>query len=134
MPLPAQLQGKYQYSVARWNDGAAEVLHQSTNQTAERFVVSADRQTLTIYANRFSLYAIGYSDYVVTGNVVHLPDETSNGTVSANAMFAAPGTKVIITAAPDEGYRVESITVIDSSGKEVAVTPKEDGTYEFTMP
>ena len=53
---------------------------------------------------------------------------TSNGTVSC-ANSATRGTSVPITATPDEGYALKSITVTDVNGNDVAVNNNA-----FTMP
>ena len=39
-----------------------------------------------------------------------------------------------VTATPDAGYTVDTVTVTDGNGKAVAVTKNEDGTYTFTQP
>ena len=39
-----------------------------------------------------------------------------------------------ITPTPDEGYTVDTVIVTGPNGKEVAVTPNEDGTYTFVQP
>ena len=57
-----------------------------------------------------------------------------NGTVIIMPKSAKSGEKVTITAKPDDGYIVSSVTVKDSSGKSISVTDNGDGTYTFTMP
>ena len=59
---------------------------------------------------------------------------TANGTVTITPKSAKSGEKVTITAKPDDGYTVGSVTVTDSNGKSVTVTDNGDGTYSFTMP
>ncbi len=39
-----------------------------------------------------------------------------------------------ITATPDKGYTLESLTVLDKDGKALALTDKGGGRYSFTMP
>ncbi len=56
------------------------------------------------------------------------------GTVTANPAAAKAGAKVTLTATPDEGYAVGTITVTDRFGDAVKVTENADGTYTFTMP
>ena len=58
----------------------------------------------------------------------------NGGKVTASRSRAAAGTTVTLTAAPDEGYRLESLTVTDGNGKNVTLTDKGAGTYTFTMP
>ena len=52
----------------------------------------------------------------------------------AGIAAAKAGAKVTLTATPDEGYAVGTITVTDRFGDAVKVTEQADGTYTFTMP
>ena len=60
--------------------------------------------------------------------------DTENGSVTANPTAAKAGTTVTLTATPDEGYAVGSITVTDRFGDAVKVTEQANGTYTFVMP
>ena len=60
--------------------------------------------------------------------------ETTGGTVTVSPTRASRGRTVTITATPDLGYELESLTVLDSRGNEIALTDKSDGKYTFTMP
>ena len=60
--------------------------------------------------------------------------ETPGGTVTVSPSRASSGRTVTITATPDLGYALESLTVLDSRGNEIALTDKGDGKYTFTMP
>lgn len=60
--------------------------------------------------------------------------ETPGGTVTVSPSRASSGRTVTITATPDLGYELESLTVLDSRGNEIALTDKGDGKYTFTMP
>lgn len=60
--------------------------------------------------------------------------ETTGGTVTVSPTRASSGRTVTITAAPDPGYALESLTVLDSRGNEIALTDKGGGKYTFTMP
>ncbi|MDR3906072.1 MAG: hypothetical protein Q3X66_06460, partial [Evtepia sp.] len=60
--------------------------------------------------------------------------DTANGTVTADPAAAKAGATVTLTATPDEGYAVGTITVTDRFGDAVKVTENADGTYTFTMP
>ena len=70
----------------------------------------------------------GPTTYAVTA-----PD-VENGTVRVSPSRASRGTTVTITVTPDEGYELESLTVLDSRDNEIALTDKGDGKYTFTMP
>ena len=60
--------------------------------------------------------------------------DMENGSVTANPTTAKAGATVTLTATPDEGYAVGTITVTDRFGDAVKVTENADGTYTFTMP
>ena len=60
--------------------------------------------------------------------------ETTGGTVTVSPTRASSGRTVTITATPDLGFALESLTVLDSRGNEIALTDKGDGKYTFTMP
>ena len=61
-------------------------------------------------------------------------EDTDNGEVDANRTKAKAGTKVTITATPDEGYEVGEVVVKTSKGKEIKVTDNGDGEFTFKMP
>ena len=61
-------------------------------------------------------------------------EQPDHGTVTADPAAAKAGAKVTLTATPDEGYAVGTITVTDRFGDAVKVTENADGTYTFTMP
>ena len=57
----------------------------------------------------------------------------AHGTITIAPRQAKPGKRVNIIPKPDKGYEVDTITVLDANGKELAVTEK-NGHYSFTMP
>ena len=60
--------------------------------------------------------------------------ETTGGTVTVSPSRASRGRTVTITATPDTGYELESLTVLDSQGQPLELTNKGNGRYTFTMP
>ena len=71
--------------------------------------------------------------YIPPTYAVTVP-ETPGGTVTVSPSRASSGRTVTITAAPDTGFALESLTVLDSRGNEIALTDKGGGKYTFTMP
>ena len=71
--------------------------------------------------------------YIPPTYAVTTPDP-ANGTVTVSPSRASSGRTVTITATPDLGFALESLTVLDSRGNEIALTDKGDGKYTFTMP
>ena len=61
-------------------------------------------------------------------------DKTENGSVTVSPKSASKGDTVTITVKPDSGYTLETLTAIDSKGKEIQLTDKGEGKYTFTMP
>ncbi len=61
-------------------------------------------------------------------------DKTENGAIAVSPKSASKGDTVTITATPDKGYTLESLTVLDKDGKALALTDKGGGKYTFTMP
>ena len=87
--------------------------------------------TLTISA-RPSSGGSSSGSHTTTYPVASSPSK--NGSVSLNTHGAAKGSTVTVTVKPDDGYKLASLTVRDSSGNPIAVTPKTADTYTFIMP
>ena len=60
--------------------------------------------------------------------------QNENGTVALEPKAAEAGEKVTVKVTPDEGYKLDELTVKDASGKEIELTKNEDGTYSFVQP
>lgn len=59
---------------------------------------------------------------------------SDHGTVSPSRTMAGKGGTVTLTVTPDEGYRLEKLTVKDASGNELKLVDQGEGRYSFTMP
>lgn len=70
----------------------------------------------------------GVSSYKIT------VEDSDHGTVSADRNSANADTTVTLTVTPDEGYRLDSLTVTQQDGKTITLDEEKDGTYTFTMP
>lgn len=57
-----------------------------------------------------------------------------NGSIRFSDTSARPGDTVTLTALPDPGYVLGSLTVVDNTGREVAVKDLGDGKWSFVMP
>ncbi len=60
--------------------------------------------------------------------------EAEHGSVSSNRRSASYGQTVTLTAAPEDGCVLETLTVTTRSGKEIALTDLGGGKYSFRMP
>ncbi len=65
---------------------------------------------------------------------VSAPAKTPNGTVTVSPKNASRGDTVTITAKPDSGYTIGTVTVTDDRGNQLELTDKGDGKYTFVMP
>ena len=96
---------------------------------------------VTISGNQFTMPAqpvtvravFESNPYIPPTYAVTTPDP-ANGTVTVSPSRASSGRTVTITTQPAPGYELESLTVLDSRGSEIALTDQGDGKYTFTMP
>ena len=149
LPLPVELQGKASYSVYRVHDDKAEAMKANPRSNEEGFHV--ENNYMIIYAKKFSTYAIGYAESSGNNNNNNNNQTSGGGGSSAttypptivqpehSSVTVSPknpekGDQVTITPTPDDGYAVDTVIVTDPDGKEVAVTPNDDGTYTFLQP
>ena len=136
------------YAVYRVHNNAAESMKANPGRGEEEFKVEGSY--ITIYAQKFSTYAIGYTESSRNNNnnqtsggggggsstPVYPPsiEEPEHGSVTISPKKPEKGDQVTITPTPDEGYAVDTVIVTDPNGKEVPITPNDDGTYTFAQP
>ena len=65
---------------------------------------------------------------------VSAPSHINGGAVSVTPAVAPKGTTVTITAKPDNGYKLDKLTVTDQSGDRLSLSDNGNGKYTFTMP
>lgn len=85
---------------------------------------------MTIYAKWTAIPSGGG----VTTYAVITPGSVTGGSVSASPSRAGYGSTVTITVTPDEGYKLDELTVTDASGNEIAVRSMGGNRFVFTMP
>jgi len=161
VPLPEELQGKAGYAVYREHGGQVDALPASGS--GERFEVSGGKTVLTIFAQKYSTYAIAWSDAAPGPDIPEQPDvpvvpvqpvrpgggsggshvkasfavtveKPAHGTAVSDRPGAASGDTVTVTVTPDSGYVLNALTVTDSRGNKLTLTSKGGGIYTFTMP
>lgn len=88
-------------------------------------------KAVTVMANWEKNSSGGSSDptYSIT-----LPSRVTGGELKLSRRYAEKGETVTLTAIPDEGYELDTLTVTDSKGKEIELTHKGDNEYTFKMP
>ncbi len=114
-------------SVATVENGTVTAVGRGTATITVTTVDGGFTADCTVTVSRYSTGG-GPTTYAVTA-----PD-AENGTVRVSPSRASRGTTVTITVTPDEGYELESLTVLDSRDNEIPLTDKGDGKYTFTMP
>lgn len=71
--------------------------------------------------------------YTPSTHSITTPSVTG-GKVSVSPSSASSGSIVTVTATPDTGYELASLTVSDSTGKALELTTRGNGQYSFKMP
>ena len=65
---------------------------------------------------------------------VSAPGHITGGVVSVTPTAAAKGAMVTITAKPDNGYKLDKLTVTDQRGNRLSLNDQGNGKYTFIMP
>ena len=113
------------YRFVGWMESGTTV---STN-TNYTFVANSNR-SLTAQFDRISS---GGGDSDPTYSIT-LPSRVTGGELKLSRRYAEKGETVTLTAIPDEGYELDTLTVTDSKGKEIELTHKGGNEYTFKMP
>lgn len=143
---------KQNVQVYRYHNGAAEALTPAVGKSSPvdgTYYLDSANGLIHIFAQKYSLYAIGYTVPAPSGggngggggggggNVstysITIKD-SDHGKVTSSSRNASSGSTITLTATPDEGYRLEEITVTDSSGRKLELTSLGNGKYSFKMP
>ena len=113
------------YRFVGWVESGTTV---STNPNYT-FVANSNR-SLTAQFDRISS---GGGDSDPTYSIT-LPSRVTGGELKLSRRYAEKGETVTLTAIPDEGYELDTLTVTDSKGKEIDLTHKGGNEYTFKMP
>ena len=131
-----------------------QIKHISSDGSVEYFLKTAKRgaKLFTVDSDNCAVFTITkFSTFELSGTVTYVEpsyysgsspdptysvtvDKTENGSVTVSPKNASKGSTVTITVKPDSGYTLETLTAIDSKGKEIQLTDKGEGKYTFTMP
>ena len=99
----------------------------SALQTPWNFDADTVTAKTMLYAKWTRVTSGGHS-YIVTVR------RAEHGTIKVSARAAERGESVTVTATPDSGYVLETISVTDKNGNDLKLTDKGGGKYTFTMP
>lgn len=111
------------YGFTKW------VVTGTENYTIKKNILTVTMDgDVTVEAN-FSRYSSGGSRKYIVG-----VESTENGTVTVAPRSVERGKTVTITAEPDEGYKLSTVTAVDSQNREIKLINEGGGVYTFTMP
>ena len=120
---PADLEaGTYTVEVSADN---CEVFNSNITITAD---TATHTQTITM------TYRSSGGDDSDPTYAIEVGEDIRNGTVTANRRYAERGDTVTITVKPDDGFKLDDLTVTDKNGNELKLTDKGNGKYTFKMP
>lgn len=121
IPLPAELQGKATYAIYRYHGAAVDTITETPNADLERIVVDRTNWTIALYANKFSTYAIGYTNPAS-------PRGGGGGGAATNPAST--------TAAAIESQKTVALPYYVEKGKEVFIGLAKDasGTMKYIAP
>ena len=105
------------------------------NLVSDNLLTAIDGQTVTATPQYTRTSGTGTGGPSISTSYYDVTVEgAANGTVSADRTRAPEGRTVTITVRPNEGYAVDTVSVVEDGGSAVSVTKKSDSTYTFTMP
>lgn len=113
------------YRFVGWMEGDQTV----STDTTYAFPANSNR-SLTAQFDRISS---GGGDSDPTYSIT-LPSRVTGGELKLSRRYAEKGETVTLTAIPDEGYELDTLTVTDSKGNEIDLTHKGGNEYTFKMP
>lgn len=103
----------------------------TTVSTNTSYIFNADKnRSLTALFDRISS---GGGDSDPTYSIT-LPSQVTGGELKLSRRYAEKGETVTLTAVPDEGYELDTLTVTDSKGNEIDLTDQGGNEYTFKMP
>ena len=106
------------------NDGYGHIVSTlDGGYVATGYLLSTDIAGLAHKGNQDILIVKYMFEYDIDNKI------TQNGTSTVEQQ----GSKGIINATPNQGYKIDKILVYDTKGNEVAVTKEENGTYSFEL-
>ena len=116
------------YYFVRWEQGGVEV---STSATYAFAMPAEDIAVRAVFAQNSGGGSSGSSAPTYS---IALPSRVTGGELKLSRRYAETGETVTLTAIPDEGYELDTLTVTDSKGKEIELTHKGGYEYIFKMP
>ena len=138
--------GQFTFDSGKGYDSALRITADDSIEYPATIVASADGcSDFKVKVNRTGYWPYNYSMEVISDTTPDTPaaqtytvttSDCSNGTLTVDPNTAvAENTSVTVTAAPSEGYAVDTVTAKKDDGTEITLTAgTESGVYTFTMP
>lgn len=138
--------GQFTFDSGKGYDSALRITADDSIEYPATIVASADGcSDFKVKVNRTGYWPYNYSMEVISDTTPDTPaaqtytvttSDCSNGTLTVDPNTAvAENTSVTVTAAPSEGYAVDTVTAKKDDGTEITLTADaESGVYTFTMP
>lgn len=123
--------GKSGYRFDHWEIASGNVTLADAASAETTFLMPSENVELKAVYTKVSSGGISGGSSAPTYGIT--VETAQNGSVSAQPQKAAAGDTVTLTVKPDEGYKLDKLTVTDGSGKTIPVTAA-DGKYTFVMP
>ena len=128
---------------ANFGDKIKVVANPDENYQVNSVTITDSKGNLVSYTGEGEEYSFDMpsSDVTVQVTFEKIPDITyavtiaqaQNGKISVSKDVAGAGSVVTITCTPDEGYMVDTVTVLDADGNAVEVSGSEN-VHAFAMP
>jgi len=93
---------------------------------------AGNEDTIEETTGEITLYQ--YAPYVPVPAAVVAVEPAVNGTVALSTTYAPYGANVVISAVPNAGFRLSSLSAVDYYGNPVAITDMGNGQFTFVMP
>jgi hypothetical protein len=109
IPIPEALQNKSTYSIFRYHGTSVDRITQTPNSDNEQIEVNRNNWTITLYAKKFSTYAIVYENYSsISSGVTTSAGDGGIVTLKSGSAYGGSGTYAIT---PNDGYYISDVIV-----------------------
>lgn len=97
---------------------------------SDSFTVDGTNRTIDVELTR----RVGTTTPGVSTYLISVPSNITGGSISVNPTRASRGSIITITVNPDEGYELDTLTVLDNNNNRIDVNQENATRYTFTMP
>lgn len=98
---------------------------------SDSFTVDGTTRTIDVQLRRVTG---GTSNPGVSSYMITVPSNITGGSISVKPTYASKGSLITITVNPEEGYELDTLTVLDKDSNKINVKEETATKYTFTMP